>query len=350
MPKVTIAVDLAKDVFEVAVSPAPGRIGERRRMSRSQFEQYWSKRDACRVVMEACSSAHFWARWLIGHGYEVVLLPPQYVAPYRRRNKTDRSDCEAILEADRCSGIRPVSIKSPAQQSILALHRARSQWMATRTARINGMRGLLREHGVVVPKGADRLLRRFHERLEGTKEQVPEAVRRMVLLFWEEVQELEERVAEAEAQLSALARQDPVIRALLKIPGVGVLTATALYASVGNVAAFKSGRHLASWLGITPKENSSGGRRKLGRITKQGDAYVRTLLIHGARSALNAARLAQRTGRRLTHLQAWALERDDEGSTNRAAVALANKLARIIWAVWRYERSFDGDHALKPAT
>jgi transposase len=153
----------------------------------------------------------------------------------------------------------------------------------------------------------------------------------------------------SERELNALTREDPVIRALLKIPGVGVLTATALYASVGNVAAFKSGRHLASWLGITPKESSSGGRRKLGRITKQGDAYLRTLLIHGARSALNAAQHAKRAGRRLTHLQAWALERADEGSYNRAAVALANKMSRIAWAVWRHERPFDGDHALRLA-
>jgi transposase len=349
MPKVTIAVDLAKDVFEVAVSAAPGRIGERRRMSRGQFERFWEKREPCRVVMEACSSAHFWARRLMGLGFEVVLLPPQYVAPYRRRNKTDRSDCEAILEADRCAGIRPVTVKSQAQQSILALHRVRSQWMATRTARINGMRGLLREYGVTVPKGADRLLKHLHELLERAKERVPEPVRRMVSLYWEEVLELEKRIAGVEAELTVLSRQDPVIKALLQIPGIGVLTATALYASVGNVAAFKSGRHLASWLGITPKENSSGGRRKLGRITKQGDAYLRTRLIHAARSALNAAQMAKRAGRQLTHLQAWALERADEGSFNRAAVALANKLARVVWAVWRYERSFDGDHALKPA-
>lgn len=350
MPKLTIAVDLAKDVYEIAGSAVPGRIQERRRMSRTQFEHFWSKREPCRVVMEACASAHFWARRLIGQGFEVVLLPPHYVAPYRRRNKTDRTDCEAILEADRCAGIHAVSVKSEGQQSIMALHRVRSQWMSTRTARINGMRGLLREYGVTIPKGADRLLKRLHELLERRKEQVPEAVRRVVLQYGEEVQELEKRIAAVEADLTMLSRKDPVIKALLKIPGIGVLTATALYASVGKVAAFKSGRHLASWLGITPKENSSGGRRKMGRITKQGDPYLRTLLIHGARSALNAAQVARRAGRPLTHLQAWALERADEGSFNRAAVALANKLARVVWAVWRHERSFDGDHALKLAT
>lgn len=349
MSKVTIAVDLAKNVFEVAVSAAAGRIQERRRMSRTQFEHFWSKREPCRVVMEACSSSHFWARRLIGQGFDVVLLPPHYVAPYRRRNKTDRNDCEAILEADRCSGIHPVTVKSEEQQSILALHRVRSQWMGTRTARINAIRGLLREYGVSVPVGADRLLKRFHELLERTKDQVPERVRRMVLQFWEEVGELEMRIKASEEELTVVSRQDPVIRALLKIPGIGVLTATALYASVSDVTAFKNGRCLASWLGITPKENSSGGRRKLGRITKQGDPYLRTLLIHGARSALAAAQRAQRAGKPLTHLQAWALERANEGSNNRASVALANKLARIVWAVWRHERTFDGNHALQLA-
>jgi transposase len=150
MPNVIIAVDLAKDVFEVAISASTGRITERRRLSRLQFERFWCEREPCRVVMEACASAHFWARRLLGLGYEVTLLPAQYVRPYVRRNKTDRTDCEALLD---CAELRPVSVKSQDQQAILALHRARSQWMRTRTARINGMRGLLREFGVVSPRG-----------------------------------------------------------------------------------------------------------------------------------------------------------------------------------------------------
>lgn len=347
MSNVTIAVDLAKNVFEIAVCRAAGRIHERRRMTRHQFDRFWLTREPCRVVMEGCSGSHFWARRLIGLGFELKLLPPAYVRPYRRRNKTDAVDCEAILEADRCDGIHAISVKSEEQQAIMTLHRVRSQWMSTRTARINGMRGLLREFGVTCALGAERFLTKFHELLECERNRLPERVRRMVLMLWEEVRELERRIEEVEAELERVGREDPVIRALLQIPGIGVLTATALYASVGDIHAFKSGRHLASWLGLTPRESSSGERRRLGGITKQGDPYLRTLLIHGARSALLAAERARRADRKLTHLQAWALERAGEGHTNRAVVALANKLARIVWAVWRHERQFDGDHALQ---
>jgi transposase len=268
MPIVMIAVDLAKDVFEVAISASTGRITERRRLSRLQFERFWCEREAFHVVMEACASAHFWARRLLGLGYEVTLLPARCVRPYVRRNKTDRADCEALLEAHRCAELRPVSVKSEDQQAILALHRARSQWMRPRTARINGIRGLLREFGVVSARGPGHLLGRLHEMLDRHRDAVPERVRRMMLLYAEEIDALEARIAAVEEELAHIAREDPVLRSLLQVPGIGVLTATALWASVGNVHAFRSGRQLASWLGITPRESSSGGRRRLGRITK----------------------------------------------------------------------------------
>jgi len=170
MSNVTIAVDIAKNVFEIAVSAAAGRIQERRRMTRHQFERFWTTREPCRVVMEGCSGSHYWARLLIGLGFEVKLIPPHYVTPYRRRNKTDRADCEAILEADRCAGIHGITVKSEAQQAILTLHRVRSQWMATRTARINGMRGMLRELGVACALGAERFLTDLHQVLERNRE------------------------------------------------------------------------------------------------------------------------------------------------------------------------------------
>lgn len=180
MNTVTIAVDLAKTVFELAVSNGAGRITERRRFSRAQFERFWADRLPCRVVLEACASAHYWGRWLRARGFEVVLLPPQYVRPYVRRSKTDRTDCEALLEALRCAGIHPVSIKGEDQQAILALHRVRSQWMATRTARINAMRGLLREFGLTAAPGADRFLRELPALLEEKRESLPERMRRIV--------------------------------------------------------------------------------------------------------------------------------------------------------------------------
>lgn len=343
MSSVIVAVDLAKNVFEVALSDAPGRISERRRLSRSQFERFWSGRSGCRVVMEACATAHYWGRRLHSLGFEVILIPPQYVRPYVRRNKTDRTDCEALLEALRCAGIHPVALKSEDQQAITAMHRMRSQWMATRTARINALRGLLCEFGLTRPIGAKRFLTELPQLLDEKKEQIPLRVRRLVLATYEEIRSLEERMDHVERDLKQVIREEPTLSALEQIPGIGVLTATAMYASVGNIHAFKSGRHLASWLGLTPRESSSGNRRRLGRISKQGDVYLRMLLVHGARSALLVAERRRRAGQQLTKLQAWALERADSGHRNQAAVALANKMARIVWAVWTHERVFDGD-------
>lgn len=349
MSSVTIAVDLAKTVFELAVSNGAGRITERRRLSRAQFERFWSDRLPCRVVMEACASAHFWGRRLRGQGFEVVLLPPHYVRPYVRRNKTDRTDCEALLEALRCAGVHPVSIKNEDQQAILALHRVRSQWMATRTARINAMRALLGEFGLTAAPGADRFLRELPAWVEEKKEALPERIRRIVFALWEEVRALEERIEGVEADLERVAQEEPTVQALRGIPGVGVLTATAFFAAVGNVHTFPSGRHLASWLGLTPRESSSGGTRRLGRISKQGDPYLRMFLIHGARSALVAAGQRDRAGKPLTRLHEWALRKSREQHFNAAAVALANKMARVIWAVWKHERAFDGNHLPRAA-
>lgn len=348
MQSITIAVDLAKDVFELAVATSSGRITERKRLSRAQFERFWSTREPCAVLMEACGSAHYWARVLQAKGFTVRLLPAHYVRPYVQRNKTDRGDCEALLEAARSPRIKDVAIKSADQQAILSLHRAREQWKQTRTARINGMRGLLREFGITAPLGAAKFLARLPELLEHHREEIPERVRRLVSAFWAEAEALGERMAEIETELDGIAKEHPVLRSLLEIPGIGVLTATALYASVGDVHRFPSGRHLACWLGITPKEHSSGTRRRLGRISKQGDVYLRTLLIHGARSALTAAAQRQRAGKSLSRMQQWAVEKAGARHTNPVAVALANKLARTAWAVWRHERHYDGNHRSLP--
>ncbi len=345
MSKLTIAVDLAKDVFEIAVANADWKIVERKCLTRPQFERFWQRREPCAVVMEACTSAHHWARLLLGLGFDVRLLPAHYVKPYRQRNKTDRADCEALLEAARSPRIQAVAIKSEDQQAVLALHRVREQWKSTRTMRINGMRGLLREFGITSPKGAGKFLARLPQLLEAHRERLPARVRRVVLAFWQEACDLDLKMRQIEKELEGIAREHPVLRTLLEIPGIGAITATALYASVGNIHLFPSGRHLASWVGITPKEHSSGGRRRMGRISKQGDPYLRTLLIHGARSALTAAQTRQQTGKPLTRLQKWAVQKGAElRHSNQAAVALANKLARICWAVWKHERHFDGNY------
>jgi transposase len=193
-----------------------------------------------------------------------------------------------------------VAVKNEDQQAILALHRAREQWKATRTMRINGIRGMLREFGIIAPKGAASFLARLPQILEARRERIPERVRRLILSYWAEAEELERRMDEIEKELKGIAKENPVIRSLVAIPGIGEITATALYASIGNIHLFESGRHLASWLGITPRESSSGSKRRLGRISKQGDPYLRTLLIHGARSALTAAQTRRSQGRPLT--------------------------------------------------
>src|SRR5215204_1436566 len=195
MSTVTIAVDLAKNVFEIAVSGRAGAVQQRKRLSRLQFEQFWRTCALCRVVMEACSGSHFWARELSGRGFEVTLLPPHYIKPYRRRNKTDRADCEAILEADRCGGIHPVAIKSADQQALLALHRVRSQWVETRTARINAMRALLREFGIVTAGGSKRFMNGLHVLVTQQQERLPRRVRTMIETLWSEVRDLEQRIA-----------------------------------------------------------------------------------------------------------------------------------------------------------
>ena len=333
MSSVTIAVDLAKHVFEVAVSTGPGRITERRRMSRTQFERFWPGRAPCRVVMEACAGAHYWGRRLLGLGFEVTLLPPHYVRAFVRRNKTDHTDCEALLEADRCGGITAVSLKSEDQQAIAALHAARSQWMSTRTARINALRALLHEYGITTPAGAATLLRKLPEILEQRRTVLPSRVLLVLRGYAEEIAHLEQQIEALEEELEQGARETPVISILQQVPGVGVLSATALYASVGDIHTFRSGRHLASWMGLTPRERSSGTRRRLGRISKRGDVYLRMLLIHGAHSALLVAQQRQRAEQPISYLQAWALRR--AGAAHKAAVALANKLARVIWAVWK---------------
>jgi transposase len=339
MKSTTIAVDLAKSVFEVAVSDRPGRVRARHRLSRAQFEAFLSDQAPAQVVMEACGTAHHWAREARGRGHGVILLPPTDVRRYVRGNKTDRSDAKALLEALRNEDVRPVPVKSIDQHVLASLHRLRSAWMAARTARLNLMRGLLRELGVTIPVGASRVVPVVWAIVADVDSPVPELLRAPLVEVAREVGALEERVQEIERTLARLADENPVAVRLQTIPGIGLLTATALLAFVGDVRRFPSGRHFASYLGLTPRESSSGLKRRLGSISKRGDPYLRMLLIHGARSVLLHAKRKSICDR--DRLRSWALERERARGHNKAAVALANKLARVAWAVWRNERSFD---------
>jgi transposase len=340
MDATTVGVDLAKNVFEIALANERGHIVERQRLSRARFDRFFVNRATCRIVMEACGSAHHHARRLSSQGHDVVLLPAQYARAYVRRNKTDAADAAALIEAARCPDIRPVPIKSVDQQALQQLHRLRSQWMRARTSRINFLRACLREFGVCVPIGAHRAIDSVREALSNPQSPVPAILHSSLLELLAEIDSLAQRCKHIERELARLSEHDPVVERLLQIPGVGPLTATALRASVVDVQRFPTARHFASWLGLTSREHSSGERRRLGRISKQGDPYLRTLLIHGARAVLLAARSAQRRGSSLDRLRTWALDLQQRRGHNKAAVALANKLARIVWATWRFERDF----------
>jgi transposase len=340
----TIAIDLAKNVFQLALADTSFRIVRSLRLKRADFLLFWSNHAMVHVVMEACGSAHHFGRWLTSMGHRVTLLPPEYVRPYVRRNKTDAADCAALLEALRASDIKPVPIKTEHQQVIQLMHRARQQWQRDRTARINLARGMLREFGVAVPEGAERGQSAMRAQL--ANELLNPNIRALLTDVLQEIDQFEQRVLRLDRALAALSQSDPVLVKLESLPGIGWITATAIRASIGDIHRFKDGRSLSSWIGFTPKESSSGSTRKLGRMTKRGDVYVRTLLIQGARSVLAAARRKVQSGKPLDALRLWAITLADRRGFNKAAVGLANKLARILWATWRHDRVFDADHAL----
>lgn len=336
MNATTVAVDLAKSVFQLAVADSTWKVIESHRLTRSQFERWFQNRDVSLVIMEACGSAHHWARWLNGMGIEVKLLPAAYIRAYVKRNKTDAADALALLEAARASDIVPVRVKSVEQQALQAMHRTRSLWMATRTSRINALRGFCREFGLVIPQGARTGVEAISRVLADPGSPVSSIIHRSMQLLVEEIRLLEARVAQLEHELTALAKQSPACTTLLSIPGVGLLTATAMVAATGgSVSHFKDARHFASWFGLTPREFSSGNTRTLGRISKRGDRYLRMLLTHGARSVLRAATVAREVGRSVDGLRTWAMAVQGRTNHNKAACALANKMARICYATLR---------------
>lgn len=342
MEHTTIAVDLAKSVFQIAVSHRPGHLDEEHRLSRDRFVRFFAQRPPATIVLEACGSAHHWARQLQPLGHTVRLLPPHDVRPYVRRNKTDRTDAKGLLEANRNDELHPVPVKSIAQQALASLHRLRSTWLATRTSRLNTVRGLLREFGIFIPVGARHVVPHVRTLLaESTPvPTVPALLHTTLLATCEEIAQLEAHVKAVDRQLEALASDLADVTRLLTVPGIGVLSATALVALVGDIRRFPSGRHFASFLGLTPKEASSGSRRRLGAMSKQGDVYVRMLLTHGARSIVWHAKTATAP----TALQRWAVQTEQRRGRNVAAVAVANKLARLVWAVWTHQRPFAADH------
>lgn len=330
MEKTTVVgVDIAKTVFEIAVSDVPGRVIETRRLPRAKFSAFFAEMPPATIVMEACGSAHYWGREFEALGHTVVLLPPHLVKPYITRNKTDRADAKGILEAYRNEEIHRVPIKTIPQQVLGATHRFREGWIAARTAQVNAIRGLLREFGFVIPVGIENVLPEVRLLIEDADSKVPDGLRSTLSAACDQVESLGQQIKQANRQLEVLADQTPLVGRLRAIPGIGLINGTALPAFVGDLRRFPSGRHLSSYIGITPRERSSGTKRRLGSISKRGDSYLRTLIIHGARSALLHAKAAKSPDR----LQVWALRLLSRTKHNVAVVALANRIIRIAWAV-----------------
>jgi len=322
----TIGLDLAKNVFQVHAINADGEVFVRKALRRRQMIPFFSKLEPCLVGMEACGTSHFWAQTLSGLGHEVKLMPPAYVKPYVKRGKTDAGDAEAICEAVTRPTMRFVAIKSPEQQSVLALHRTRDLLIRQRTQLVNMIRAQLAEFGIALAKGIQHALRLVEQLLDGEALDIPSLAIKVLMALAEQVRDLQARIQDLDKMLMTWFRGNEVARRLETIPGIGVITASALAATVTDPHQFTSARQFAAWLGLTPRANSSGGKERLGRISKMGDQYLRRLLVNGMTSQLRWAR--QRPD---TH--PWAGGLLQRKPPKLVAVAMANKAARIAWAV-----------------
>ena len=340
MNATTAAIDLAKNVFQVALADANARVLEQHRLTRAQFERFFDNRNVARVVMEACGSAHHWARVFTARGIEVMLLPAHYVRAYVRRSKTDAADPGAARSGALRRHRRGQGQVSGAAESAGTAAHALAVDGNAHLAHQCAARILSRARAHV-PVGARTGLEAMARAVADDQSPIPALLRPIMQQLLEEIRVLEVRIAQLERQLAQLARESSACRLLMSIPGVGLLSATAILAATsGNVAHFKSARHFASWFGLTPKESSSGGTRRLGRISKMGDKYLRMLLTHGARSVMRAATVAKLRGQELLGVRHWALQLQGRSNHNKAACALANKMARICYAVLRDQTPF----------
>jgi transposase len=322
----TIGLDLAKHWFQIHGVNAAGKVVARRRLRRTEVVAFFRKQEPCLVGMEACATAHHWARELIALGHEVKLMPPAYVKAYVKRNKNDAADAEAICEAVTRPSMRFVPVKDVDQQSVLMMHRARNLLVRQRTMLVNALRAHLAEFGIIAPQG-----RRHVERLAGAIEEdspaLPELARSILRLVVAQLNDTQAKVRQIEAKLAKWHRSNRVSKLLATVPGVGIMGASAIAATVSDPNLFRSGREFAAWLGMTPRQNSSGGKERLGRTSKRGDKYIRCLLVAGAVAVLRHAR------NRATKDAAWVRALLARRPAKVVAVALANRTARIAWAV-----------------
>jgi transposase len=320
-------LDIAKHVFQLHGVDEHGATTIRKTLQRAKVMQYFAQLPPCVIGIEACAGAHSWARKLTKLGHTVKLMATQYVVAYRKRGKNDANDAEAICEAVGRPNMRFVAVKSEEQQAILMVHRARSLVIANRTAQVNQIRGLLGEFGLVVPRGLAAVRRGLPHILEAAENGLPTLAREVLSGLLLQLREIDARIKHYDQQIRSLAEASEPAQRLMQIEAIGPQTATALLATIGNPHVFKSGRGFAAWLGMTPRQYSSGGKEHLGRITRQGDGYLRTLLIHGARSYMRVV------GTKSDAKSDWVRRLSERRHANVAAVALAAKHARVAWAI-----------------
>jgi transposase len=338
-----ISIDLAKQVFQIHGVDSHEQVACRKQLKRAQMLSFFRQLEPCLVAMEACGSSHYWARELRALGHEVRLIAPQFVKPYVKSQKNDANDAEAICEAVGRPNMRFVAIKTVAQQDMLAVHRIRSELVRQRTAKANQIRGLLAEYGVIVPVGINALRRALPEIQEDAENGLSGLFRRLLDSLQADLVELDRRVDQLDGEIQVAAKEDETACRLQSIPGIGPITATALAASVGDGRQFRHGRDLAAWLGLPPGQHSSGGKDRLLGMSKRGDRYLRTLLIHGARAVIQAA--TNKTDPRSRWIVGVAARRHK----NVAAVALANKNARIAWALIVRGGAYDNQFGMAAA-
>lgn len=334
----TVGIDLAKNVFQVHGINACGKVELKKQLKREQMAAFFGNLSACLIGIEACGSAHHWARKLRSMGHTVRLIAPQFVKPYVKTNKNDVADAEAICEAVGRPNMRFVPIKNVEQQAVLALHRVRQGFIKARTAQANQIRGLLAAFGLIIPQGIGHIASRVPALIEDATNELPGSFRLLIERLLDHLKVLDKQVIELEVQIKAWHRESELSRKLEEIPGIGPVTASALVATIGDAKSFENGRQLAAWMVLVPKQHSTGGKSRLQGISKRGDTYLRTLLIHGARSAILAAQ------RKAQQADSWLTKLLQRRSPNVAAVALANKNARIIWALLAHDREFQSDY------
>lgn len=343
---IRIGVDLAKSVFQLHGVGEGGEVVLRKKLSRKQFTLFMANYPPCVVAMESCGGAHYWARTLSAYGHQVLLIPPQYVRPYVKRQKTDANDAEAICEAAGRPNMRFVRVKRAEEQAALALHRVRDGLVKQRTALINQIRGLLAEFGIVLGQGRNRIEAALPGILEDADNGLPGLMRGLVARLRAQLQAVHIEIEAITAQIGAGLRQNEAAQRLMRIPGVGLLSATAAQASVGDAREFASGRSFSAFVGLTPRQHSSAGKVLLLGISKRGDGYLRRMLVHGARAVVRHVQAKIKAGQESQVADAWLVGLVKRRPVNVAVVALAAKNARRIWALLRYpQRQFHPDYS-----